>query len=600
VAAAREGRRVSAILVAGRAPAGTAEGTDPTISRGHGRTIKTDGSTFVAEFSSVVDAVNCAIELRQRMSPDLRVGIDLGEVIEGEGGPGGEGVAIASRMMAAAAAGGIVLSGAAHAPAHTAVPHAFDPLGEVEVEGPARRVPAFNLRVVDAKAAAAPNRKARIAATAAAVLLAVAAGAYAYLERPWEAREARASVARMAYPLPERPSIGVMPFTNVSGDAAHDVLADGLSENVAAALSRTSAVFIVARESTFAYKGKPVEVRQVAEDLGIRYVLRGSFRRDADRLNVKAELIDALSGRYIWQETYDRTLRAFFDIGDDIALGASEGMEAKLTLKQRDLMLRRDTSNLEAWLLYREAQPLMRTQKLEDLQAARRALARAIELDGDFVSAIVSLAAAFANEGRSFLRGNSRDMFARAEELLDRAGVTDANRAETWAQWAHYRIQRGDIEGGVQPAERALGLDPNNWANQELLGLALHRLNRHADAIRPLRAAWRLYPSISNATVSALGRAHMFANQPQQAIATFEAAIKRNPDPAELAALHAWLAVIHFERADEPKAREHLKLALAARPDLTIGYFRRTYLYKDATSTVFRWMTSWRRLGLPD
>ena len=420
-------------------------------------------------------------------------------------------------------------------------------------------------------------------------------------ENATQAREARADTKRMAYPLPERPSIAVLAFDNATGSAEHDVLAAGLTDTVNNTLSRLASMFVVARDAVGAYPAKTVPSKQLAEALGIRYVVRGTLERVGGQLSATARVTDALSGRQIWTKSYDVDHLGPLTVGQDMVIGTVESTGTRLTVRQREIVQRPETRNVEAWLAWRQATPMLNAPKaLEEIFAARALLERALQLDPDFVAASVTLARSYSVQARSFLRGNARDLFLVAENFLERAVATDATRPESWAEMANYRIQRGDIDNSIEPAEKAANLDPNNWVNQATLATVLHRVGRHADAIRPLRLAMRLNPAIPAGTADMLGRAYMFDGQAAPAITAFENLLKRDLTPNEIFPIRSWLAVLYLERGDDTKAREQLKLALEAKPDLTATYFRRTYIYKDAAKTVLRWTGALRKLGLPE
>jgi len=296
------------------------------VQQFRGRVVDSPGDNILADFTSVVDAVNCAVEIQRDLAernaelPDnrkmqFRIGVNLGDVIDEDGRIYGDGVNIAARMESLAEAGGICISGRAHDQVENKLGLEYEDLGKHQVKNIARPIQVYRVlsypgaaahRVVQAKTNLG-RRWRKIGLSVAVVVLVVAAlGIWQfYMRRP---TVEPASVEKMAFPLPEKPSIAVLPFDNMSGDPEQDYIADGFTENIITGLSQIPAMFVIARNSVFTYKGKPVKVKQVSEELGVKYVLEGSIQKVGDRLRVNAQLIDALEGHHLWAERHDRDL----------------------------------------------------------------------------------------------------------------------------------------------------------------------------------------------------------------------------------------------------------------------------------------------------
>ncbi|MEE9255705.1 MAG: adenylate/guanylate cyclase domain-containing protein, partial [bacterium] len=306
------------------------------IEKHGGRVIDSPGDNLLAEFGSVVHAVQSAVDIQEELKEknaalpesrrmEFRIGINVGDVVvEGER-LYGDGVNIAARLEGLADGGGICISGGVYDQVHNKLSLGFDDMGEKEVKNIERPVRAYRLLTeAEAGSAATPvkaagqNRRRWTAAAALAVLVLVLGGAavWNFYLRPPPIEPA--SVKRMAFPLPEKPSIAVLPFSNLSGDPKQDYLGEGIAENIITALSQLPEMFVIARGSTFTYKGKAVKVQKVAEDLGVRYVLEGSVQKSGDRVRVTAQLIDAIKGNHIWAKSYDRELKDVFALQDDI------------------------------------------------------------------------------------------------------------------------------------------------------------------------------------------------------------------------------------------------------------------------------------------
>jgi TolB-like protein/class 3 adenylate cyclase len=296
---------------------------EPLIADHHGRVVKLMGDGILVEFASVVDAVSCALAWQAGVAErddalKFRIGINLGDVIvEGED-IHGDGVNVASRLEGLAESGGICLSGDAYRQTRGKVEAPFEDLGEQALKNVAEPVRVYHC-VPDGPAtgkASRPTAPAKrslpVGVLAGGLALLVILAGLLFWQRPWTPREEPASEANMAFPLPEKPSIAVLPFNNMSEDQGQEYFADGMTEDLITDLSKISGLFVIARNSSFSYKGQQVKVRQVAEELGVRYVLEGSVRRAGDEVRINAQLIDATTGGHLWAERYDGTLDDIF------------------------------------------------------------------------------------------------------------------------------------------------------------------------------------------------------------------------------------------------------------------------------------------------
>jgi adenylate cyclase len=295
----------------------------PLVARHRGRIFKIAGDGVLIEFGSAVDAVQCAVDLQQGMAaandgqPDerhivLRIGINLGDVMVEGSDLYGDGVNIAARLESLADPGGICLSAMIHQNVKTKLNLSFEDIGEQRLKNIAEPVRTFRIHLGSTAAAAVPR----------------AAG---------------------ALPLPDKPSIAVLPFTNMSGEPEQEHFSDGISEDIITALSKLSKLFVVARNSTFTYKGRPIDVKQVGREQGVRYVLEGSVRRGGNRLRITAQLIDAVSGHHLWAQRYDRPMQDVFELQDEITREVASALQVELTEGERARLWASGTKNLEAW-----------------------------------------------------------------------------------------------------------------------------------------------------------------------------------------------------------------------------------------------------------
>ena len=416
-----------------------AEVLAPSIAAHHERIVKLMGDGVLAEFASVVDAVECAAAIQRAMatreagSPEeqriaFRIGINLGDVIVEGDDIHGDGVNLAARLQKLADPGSVIVSAAAVEQAKNKVRVGFQGLGERVLRNMPEPVEAFRLllqpedasKMVDEALSARTGRWLRRRSIAVLIgLLAggLAAGLLLYVF-PWDEREFEpAAVDHMAFPLPEQPSIAVLPFDNLSGDPTQDYFADGMTETIIGHLARLPRLFVISRNSTFTYPGKAVKVQQVAEELGVRYVLEGSVQHAGDKLRVTAQLIDALSGKHLWAERYDRDAKDLFALQDEITKKVSTALEVTLTEgEQAGIWRSRMGNSLEAWELDAQAMQFNRTLTKEATAKARALRERAVALVGEQPELLIGLAWVHLREARF---GWSDDPKA----LLDRKSV---------------------------------------------------------------------------------------------------------------------------------------------------------------------------------
>jgi adenylate cyclase len=329
---------------------------DPRILEHRGRIVKTTGDGLLVEFASVVDAVRCAVEIQQAMPArntglgannriELRIGINLGDVIVEGDDLYGDGVNIAARIEALADAGGVFVSNTVHDHVRDRLPFVFADLGEQQVKNIARPVRVYGVRDAAAKSPTATSPP---------------------------------------LPLPDKPSIAVLPFANMSGDPEQEYFADGMVEEIITALSRIRWLFVIARNSSFTYKGQAVDVKQVGRELGVRYVLEGSVRKGGNRVRITAQLIDALTGTHLWADRFDGSLEDVFELQDQVAISVAGVIEPTLRQTEIERARRKRPDSLDAYDFYLRALPYAFAAMPEDADKALPLLDKAIELEPDY------------------------------------------------------------------------------------------------------------------------------------------------------------------------------------------------------------------------
>jgi adenylate cyclase len=409
---------------------------EPKIAEHHGRTVKNTGDGFLAEFASVVDAVRCAVEVRRGMfdrEPEIpddrrirfRIGINVGDVIYEEHDIFGDGVNVAARLEALAEPGGICLSGAAHEQVRDKLDLAFEDLGKQSVKNIARPVRVYRVR--DDRAAAG----------------------------------SRAQPGSQVLPLPDKPSIAVLPFANMSGDSEQDYFADGMVEEIITARSRIRWLFVIARNSSFTYKGQAIDVKRVGRELGVRCVLEGSVRKAAGRVRITAQLVDAESGAHLWADRFDGSLEGVFELQDKAATSVAGVIEPALQAAEVQRSSRRPVNHLGACDLYLRAYAMLRSPARRAVEVAGL-LDQAIACDPDFGPALALAAAFHVNSGIFGWCNDPEDNRRKGLERGRRALLVAGDDPTVLVNAAFALGYFGeDINAVIALVDRALALNPS-------------------------------------------------------------------------------------------------------------------------------------------
>jgi len=493
------------------------EVVDPRIGEHRGRIVKTTGDGLLAEFASVVDAVRCAVEIQDGMAkrnadvpPDrrieFRVGINVGDIIIDESDIFGDGVNVAARLEALAQPGGICVSRMTRDQVRDKLALTFEDLGEQQVKNIARPVRAYRI-VTDAavRQAATPAlggrrrvlRRVIAAGTAALILLAIGAAASRRLYPPHPAPTAAGPPAAPSS-LPDKPSIAVLPFANLSGDPAQDYLADGLTDNLVDALAQNPGLFVIARNATLNYRGKAVAPQAAAKDLGVRYVLEGSVQKSGDRVRVTAQLIDAVNDNHLLSQKYDRDLTNLFALEDDLSLQIAGALDVQLRGGTIARGMAHDTRNLEAWeSLVKATQTYFRFNPA-DAREAQRLAQRAVDLDPNYLAAWQFLAFTYFEQADL---GWVQDRIAalnRARQLNDK--VLQLDPASAGPYWLRARLEmlpdlpEYDPEAALRDARKSVELAPNDDPSHWTLGVVLFLLGHFDEAAAEFATTLRLNP----------------------------------------------------------------------------------------------------------
>jgi len=516
------------------------------VQQHNGKVLDSPGDNLLAEFVSVVDAVQCAVavqkeikarntELPANRKMQFRIGINLGDVIEEEGRIYGDGVNIAARLEGLADPGGICVSKTAFDHIESKLPYGYDFIGDQTVKNIAKPVGAYRVlmdpRVTvsgkpeDMKSAAI--RRTPILVGAVAILvLAVAVGIWQfYVRRP---KVEPASLEKMAIPLSEKPSIAILPFDNMSGDPEQEYFSDGMTEEIITKLSMNTGLAVIARNSTFFYKRKRIKIQQIAQELRARYVVEGSVRKAGNMVRITAQLIDATTESHLWAKTYDRELKDIFNLQDEIA----QQIVAALNIKSREAEQARawriPTENLTAYdSLLRGLSHFFRLTKEENAKA-KAMFEMAVELDSEYASAYVMLG---WTHFMGYVFGTTTDprIIDQVSEFARKAISLDDSSSSAHVLLADVYRAKGQFEQAISQAERALSLNPNDPSAYRSMGNTLNSIGRSEKAVEAIKKAMYLNPHHGVYYNTDLASAYRNLGQYVEAIATLKAALARNP-----------------------------------------------------------------------
>jgi adenylate cyclase len=575
-----------------------------------GEVVDSPGDNILAEFASVVDSVRSAVEVQEELKArnaelpenrrmEFRIGINLGDVIHEEERIYGDGVNVAARVESLADAGGICVSRSAYDQVKDKLTLGYEYLGEHSVKNIPEPVRVYRVlmepedagKVIGEKRVE-PKRGKRIALAVAIVLLLAVGGLLIWrtASPPIEV----ASVEKMVFPLPDKPSIAVLPFDNLSDDPKQEYFSDGLTEQIITNLSKLPSLFVIARNSTFTYKGKPVKVKQVSEELGVRYVLEGSVQKSGDRVRITFQLVDAITGHHLWAERYDRELGDVFALQDEITMKVLTALQVKLTGGEQVRIAARNTDNIDAYLKLIQAVHHLRKTHQEGNIMARKLGEEAIALDPNFSNPYKLLASTHLEDVWFGWSKSPRESFKKAVELTEQSLALDNTNADTVALVGNLSVMKRQHEKAIVEGERSIALEPNSANSYMLLANTLRFSGRAAEAIPLLKKAIRLEPYTPATFYYQLGMAYNFTGQYDEAIAVLKKALKRTPDHL-LSLLGLTIAYSLADRMEE--ARATAAEVLRVNPKLSVAYLEKKAPYKYKVDLELS-MGAMRKAGL--
>ena len=587
------------------------------IFRGHieaneGRVVDMAGDSILAIFNSAAGAVNAAVAAQVALAArnadfsdarrmDFRVGINLGDIREGDDGTVyGDGVNVAARLESLADAGGVMISEFAYAQVRRDPDLEFADAGAHQVKNVAEPVRAYRVLAEGIAAAAVSRSARRPAVIGAGIASLILAGAALWWVTQPPAPET-AAVERMALPLPDEPSIAVLPFDNMSGNAEHEYIADGLSENIIAILAQTRGMLVIARNSTFTYKGRAVDVRQVAEEQGVRYVLEGSVQLAGERIRVTAQLVDALAGAHVWSERFDRPVADLFAVQDEITLAIVRAMQVSLTEGGSTVAWHGGTSNLEAWRAFENAKSAIYDFSPSSIAQAQASLQQALAIDPDYAQAEAILSWTYNWQARFFgpLEDQEKNL-ALAAEHAEAALAKDPNVSEAYDNLAMIRFLSGEVEEAMTLAERAVVLAPNSSFTLTAAGVVFQYAGRYERAASVLARAERITP-IRDTFVQSLLAMNSNARGDYEAAEAYARWVSATMQGDHNVG-HEQLIFALASSGQLEEARALVTAQLAVAPNFSVSGYRakRTRCCRPPEAVLARYDEAFRAAGVPE
>ncbi len=526
-----------------------------TIESHHGHVMHYAGDAVLAQFAAGLDALSAAVAIQEKLNirnqdlPDerrvqFRIGVNLGDVIEDRGDIYGDGVNVAARLESLSEPGGICISESVHTAVGTRLPRDYEYtfMGEQQVKNIAETIRVYR---ISARSPEALNTSSP------------------------EAPELK---------LPDKPSIAVLPFDNMSGDPEQEYFSDGITEDIITDLSQVSGLFVIARNSTFTFKGKPVHVKEVSRKLGVRYVVEGSVRKAGNRVRVTAQLIDGITSGHVWADRYDRDLEDIFAVQDEISKQIVSKLAVTLTQSEKMRVGARGTSSTEAYECVLHGRVLVWLHKHDASAEARRLFERAIDLDPEFSAAHSWLSFTYAQDYFNQWGDNPHQSLDHALEVAEKAVMLD--ESEIWAHFAmgvtHLWMKKHDE--AIADAQSAIALDSNFAMGYGFLGHVLHYAGQSQESLEPMARMMRLDPYFPDVYLHFLAQSYFSLGLYEDAAEALKKRLVRNPNPD---ISHVLLAACHAKLGRVEEARSEWKEALKINPNYSLEQKRRILPYKN-------------------
>jgi len=582
------------------------------IQKHRGRVVDSPGDNLLAEFLSVVDAVRCAVEIQEELRVrndelpenrrmEVRIGINLGDVVEEGERIYGDGVNIAARVEGLAEGGGICISGTVYDSIKNKLSLGYESMGEHTVKNIKEPVRVYRMRIGPEAAGKVIGEKEPKqtkwgwkAFAAVAVLVLVAAGLVWNFH--WRGPKiAPASQEKMALPLPDKPSIAVLPFVNMSDDPKQEFFSDGLAEEIINGLSRIPDIFVIARNSSFTYKGKAVDVKQVAREMGVQYVLEGSVRKEVDHLRITAQLVDALKGYHVFSERFEGEMKNLFALQDEITIKIVGSIQGEMSRGAGSRLRGRGTTNLNAFLKFMELGPVTARGLNRDTNATMRRVAEeVIALDPAWQAPYSYLAYSYFNDVVFLASSDPRASFAKAIQTAQKAISLDDTQPRPYCVLCMVYLFMREYDKSIAAAERAVELGPNFGEAYWSLGTTLYHVSRPEEAIPYFQKAMRISPVPDYICLQGLGGSYRMLRRYDDAEATFKRLLQRFPDHL---VGYTGLVNVYVETGRMEEAKAEAVEVLRINPQFSVDRYSRMLPFKEQ-SEVDRLVEALHKAGL--
>ncbi|CAB1061892.1 Adenylate cyclase (EC [Olavius sp. associated proteobacterium Delta 1] len=524
------------------------------VQQFRGRVVDAPGDNILADFASVVDALKCSVEIQRELAErnaglpvsrkmGFRIGVNLGDVIEEDGRIYGDGVNIAARVESLSEAGGICISGKVYDHVENKLDYEYEYMGEQRVKNISKPVRLYRVRTKSTDDVIDLGKK---------------------LE------------------LPDKPSIAVLPFDNMSGDASQEFFSDGLTEQIITGISKIKDLFVIARNSSFTYRGKAVKVQQVARELGVMYVLEGSVQRSGNRVRINAQLVDAQTEHHIWAESYDRILEDIFAVQDDITIKLIEALQVKLIPGALYHHYGGRTENINAYFKFLQGMEYFYRMTAGDNFHAHRCFAEVIALDPNYSLSYSMLAYAHLNDIFQGWSKSPIESFEQAEKSAAKALSIDSSLDLPYIVLSQIYLFSRQHDKAMEHGERSVELNPNNALSYAMLALVLYFSGKHSDAISLMDKAFRLNPVAPFFYYHFLGHPHLMMENYAEAIKAYKKALHLNPN---FIFPHLCLAACYIATGNDDAARKAVAEVLKLDPTYSSDTFSLASPHKDPANT---------------
>jgi adenylate cyclase len=574
------------------------------------------GDALLATFSRASDAVSASLSfqagnahhnetLEDDIRPEVRIGIAIGEVVIADGTLTGSDVVMAQRIEQLAEAGGICIQGTAYETIPRRLLFEYTSLGERQLKGFDEPVRVYAVKPKPGEEIPGPEPQPqatrssgrRTVIAAIAVSFVIVGGVTAWL-RPWESEVERADPAKMAYALPDKPSVAVLPFENLSADREQVYFSDGVTEDIITDLSKISGLFVIARDSSFTYKGQPVKIRQVAEELGVRYVLEGSVRRAEEKIRITAQLIDALKGNHIWAERYDGDLEDVFSLQSEVARQVAKALAVTLKANEYERLFQKYTTSIDAYDVFLQARRTVDEPTKDNFERGQKLFSRVIELDRKFAGGYAGLAFNYSVQVRHQHSKSPSSDLARAFDLANKAVEVDSTFAWGYIALGGAYVAKGDAVAAVNAVRQALTLEPNSYEANLFMGFYLQFAGESALAVDHLLMAKRLSPGGSVRDLAFLALAQFMNRNYTETVriyTTMDRKFPRSRTPNNRVVLAA--AYTLLERPEEAAAV--VIYLLESHPDFNLSQWRFFNSWKSEENRD-RLYNAAKKAGIPE